>query len=187
MIELRFVLNSVKLVNRWFYAKILDFFVQFLCESYKLFHDNLFIPKYLYFSFYNLYHLQTYYSFTIMLPIFNWYLHHHLLLQFFLIFYSLLPYYFLGIILLYLLFFIHQNTLPISPALWILNPKFIILFSTLLAPLNLFIEVILTITCYISYYYFYYLFISFTLVFIFTWKGLTILVLMFTRKFTYYP
>lgn len=39
--------------------------------------DHFFIPKYIYFAFYHLYHLQTYYRFTVTLLIFNWYLHHH--------------------------------------------------------------------------------------------------------------
>jgi len=38
-------------------------------------------------------------------------------------------------------FVIHQNLLLVSPTLWILNPKFIILFLTSSMPLDLFIEV----------------------------------------------
>jgi hypothetical protein len=55
---------------------------------------------------------------------------------------------------------IHQNSLLVSPILWILNLKFKIIFLNLYIPLNLFLEVILSIT-YLIHNYLYHLFISF--------------------------
>jgi len=92
--------NTVKLVGLWFFflSKI-QFFLFHPCIDH-IDHSTKSLELFSYFKIYffpshNLFHLQTYYHFTVMLSIFNWCLHHHSWLDFF--FCMILCYHFLFI------------------------------------------------------------------------------------------
>ena len=99
------------MVCDFFFLSKIQFFLFHPCIDH-IDHSTKSLELFSYFKIYffpshNLFHLQTYYHFTVMLSIFNWCLHHHSWLDFFLYdpLLSFFIYYHINFLRLFFLFF----------------------------------------------------------------------------------